>query len=714
MAAIDSVTASAPMGLTMSNLGMGMGLGVGMGLSASAQSTGSGKLDDAERRRRLETVSTMLGGRSSRISQEGVERLARSLFQEVEREEGMGTNQNTSYVMAGNSVAVIVEFEGKSSAVVDKVELQYHGLSHTVEEDAEAGAAILKHDLQAASGAVPINATLGRFARNLERLSRMDKLSMPGANCFEAISGIHTSLKRLYEHERKIVGSLVGDHSTGIKPSGDREVLRKKSGRPRMQAHDTMGLSVDYWDRASLSNQAPEKASSSPGAGTGLMIDDLNDGATYSMTLECEHSSPAFYPTIRTSEDWLSESITKPAGSGADDFQDPMNLDADVAETSDTKANSDTTAFEGVANISLDWRDIPTPMMTSVEPDPFTSATTENGILGPVQSQARFIARLNPPLTLPLHLASQVYASVGVDLSQDASTWQSLPGWDNIVLPTHWTSNTITLEQSPTTFSPRQIHANRIVSTPFVPASPSVESAQKSWSVNLHISSSSRSVAARTIDTIPFSHPRQLIELLPLLRQWAFLTYVLQQCFGTHSDAPPADGNSKDFGGSGHPVNGGSPTHSMKDDTAFLNDLLNPAGAGPPSSPPRILDISLQLPQPSKDTVQNTLDPGREPQREDLRPALTFTFAKGDSVCRLKIEIGLNAEVLCTSLENGASEESDRDSAMGGQGFLAADKDQGAQDLREKKQRQVAQGLAISEDLVLWAEWVRCKVLRLE
>ena len=108
MMALDSSVGSAPMGLSMSNLGLGLGFATGMGASASAQSTGSGKLDDAERRRRLETVSTMIGKRPNRISQEGIERLARRLFREVDKEEAMGSNQNTTFVMAGNNVAVIV------------------------------------------------------------------------------------------------------------------------------------------------------------------------------------------------------------------------------------------------------------------------------------------------------------------------------------------------------------------------------------------------------------------------------------------------------------------------------------------------------------------------------------------------------------------------------------------------------------------------------
>lgn len=89
---------SSSMGFSMS------GLGLGMGLSTSALGASSmGKLDDAERRRRLEAVLTALSKRTGRVSQEGLERLARKhgmdMYMETSREERVMTIASGAYAI---------------------------------------------------------------------------------------------------------------------------------------------------------------------------------------------------------------------------------------------------------------------------------------------------------------------------------------------------------------------------------------------------------------------------------------------------------------------------------------------------------------------------------------------------------------------------------------------------------------------------------------
>lgn len=55
----------------MSGLGLGAGMGMGMGMGIG------GRVDDEERRRRLEAVVAVLARRPGRVGREGVERLAR-------------------------------------------------------------------------------------------------------------------------------------------------------------------------------------------------------------------------------------------------------------------------------------------------------------------------------------------------------------------------------------------------------------------------------------------------------------------------------------------------------------------------------------------------------------------------------------------------------------------------------------------------------------
>jgi len=86
------------MGISMSNMG-----NLGLGLSAS----GMGKVDDGERRRRLEAVLATVGERHGRVSQEGLERLSRRFGLEVMWDEGMRDGRRT-LSMAGSTMVVDV------------------------------------------------------------------------------------------------------------------------------------------------------------------------------------------------------------------------------------------------------------------------------------------------------------------------------------------------------------------------------------------------------------------------------------------------------------------------------------------------------------------------------------------------------------------------------------------------------------------------------
>ena len=113
---MEPSASSNAMGLSMSglglnslpsNLGMNMMAGLSGGiLGASSMGLGVGptKLDDAERRHRLETVLNVLGSRTGRISQEGLERLARRMGLEMFSEMREG---GRSVVIAGTSMFAV-------------------------------------------------------------------------------------------------------------------------------------------------------------------------------------------------------------------------------------------------------------------------------------------------------------------------------------------------------------------------------------------------------------------------------------------------------------------------------------------------------------------------------------------------------------------------------------------------------------------------------
>ena len=119
---------------------------------------------------------------------------------------------------------------------VEKIELQG---GFDIHNDSigfgETGTKILTRNLKPLPGQSKMNVTLERFAENLEKLVTLDKLGSPqtgGVSCYNAIAGVYTSLRKLFEHEKKMALSLLQDDTPHRSHKAEREVLCKKSGRP--------------------------------------------------------------------------------------------------------------------------------------------------------------------------------------------------------------------------------------------------------------------------------------------------------------------------------------------------------------------------------------------------------------------------------------------------------------------------------------------------
>lgn len=137
-----------------------------------------------------------------------------------------------------------------------------------------------------------INPSLADFADNLERLTKIDRLSFPpGLNCFTAITGLYKSLLKVYEHEK---GTLEG---------GSISATCKGNGRPRMHARGKVGLSVEYWK----SNRLPKVGDDGD--------EDKDD--IWRMMIEVEEIPPTYASVnpiapVRTSDHWVSDEVKKP------------------------------------------------------------------------------------------------------------------------------------------------------------------------------------------------------------------------------------------------------------------------------------------------------------------------------------------------------------------------------------------------------------------
>lgn len=458
---------------------------------------------DEERRRRIEEIVRMLAGRWGRVSPDGVERCARRVGLEWMWEEEGGKR---TLSIAGKGVLIDVEFTGQD---VGAVVLSFPASGEGVGKLAGAGAEVLKRDLKGeGTGYVMLDA----FVKNLERLARMDRLGGGVLSCFDAVEGINASMKRVFEWElRKLREERGSSHD---EESLINEVMCKSSGRPQMHIAGRVGFGLSYWQERRLVPGRKRKGqmdNSSKGA---------SDSRIYSAIIECEASSADLYPSVRVSDAWVSAQIEKPPSLD----QDPFSL---------------------INDSSIDWQE-PPPTFLSPETLPGAMTLDPDPLRSRKQPNLRFVAHLDPPVIVPLQTARDIFQSVGalIQESIQPSSYEALLFAD--------------IDQASPTQQPLQQSQNQQISptlrttigqtTSYLPSSPPRTHRLK-YTLFTH-----QLAYARTIDHIPFSHPRQLIALLPLLRQWALIGSLLRRSFApgpspsqaSHHTLAPQPGDTAD------------------------------------------------------------------------------------------------------------------------------------------------------------------------
>ncbi|KAL8793647.1 MAG: hypothetical protein Q9195_003799 [Heterodermia aff. obscurata] len=459
-------------GLTPAGMGLGMTPPGGGQLGAGGTLSGLGisnvKEQEDEGRKKTEEIVSTIGTRWGRVCQEGLERAAKRVGLECLWEEGRAGKRTLS--IAGNGVLIDVEFNMED---VKNVTLEFAGSRSEVGKRAAQGAMVLKRDLKGEEEGNYV--TLDAFVGNLERLAKMDKLSEGGINCFDVLEGIRGALQTVFDFE---VGKTRAEKgSDEAKEAIDRKVLCRASGRPMVHTGGRVGLTLQYWmDRHLLlsATQEPEAmdidTDSSP---------CFEQSGIYSAILETEATPSSIYPPIRVSNSWLGSPVERPAPTEPDPF---------LEHTS-----------------SINWEE---PPLTYISLD---STDQQDALPNSKTPNVRFIARFEPPLVIPLQTAADIYQSVGAPLAQDTiqpTTYESLLFADATTPPGHSGQRIATkrLTSYDATGEPTE-HFHRYT----------LFALQPDYS--------------RVIDAIPFSHPRQLIAVLPLLRQWALIGSLLRRSF---------------------------------------------------------------------------------------------------------------------------------------------------------------------------------------
>lgn len=484
--------------------------------------------------------------------------------------------------------------------------------------DAAKGAEVLQYDLTP----YPENSTFGvpleNFADNLSRLATIDKLGEDESpTCFAAISGIYSSLRRLHEHEKRAIDTMYDDM--------DMHVLRKKSGRPSMHERRRIGLSMDYWmkrgpssssDRPSKRPKVDHDTVLAERAKTHVRHSDDHD--ICSLTIECEQLPPGMYPPVQIANGWISERVEKTE----DDIPD-FELMSGFTSNSTT----------------LDWLDPPIDQAANNGDVPSSIALT-------VQPVARFVARLEPPIALPYHVATQLYASVQMNVTQ--VVFPASGSMADLILPS--------IQSISLAGDTPQLHQTRKI------GSTEADDINKDFQLGLYWSNPELGVV---VETLPFDHPRRLVEALPVLRQYAFITRLLQNTFPqvvakAASSKPPTKHDIRKMRMQRY-----KEKFSQQDMEKELAALLAPR-----TTSVRALDVSL---------VTTPV------------PQMTLSFASKQGLKKMIFNIKPNADIEIVS-----------------QNIVA---DDGDEVVRQKQVEGLKMALEMSEDLGIWAVWVRRKYL---
>ena len=493
--------------LSMSALGVGMGLTLSsMGLGAQQLAAGgildTGQQDNGEdeAQRRVGAIVQLLGRRWGRVGREGVERCARRLGLECLWENNQGGEGHSTLSIAGNGLLVDVEWAGER---VRGVALSFPGAGEGAERSAGAGAEVLRRGLVGRrKGYVGLEA----FAANLGSLAGMDVLGREGVSCFEAVEGLRASLARVWEWELAQARHELG----GASPEAvQREVLCRRSGRPCMHGGGSIGLRLEYWlarrrvlpsardvDAMDLDIDASSSSSSAsvaPSAPAGL----------HALLIDCEAHPATLYPSIRVSDAWVAPSVVAAA------------LSPSLA-----------TLFSP-SPASIDWLDPPPTYL----PPPSSSASSSASAATPplTPPSVRFRALLHPPLVLPLQKAMELFNIVGAPLTQDAI---HMTTFTQLLFAGHAGAGEPLLRDAVLRFerATRGMGGEGRVRHRYT-----LLTGGQDW--------------ARTVAEIPFSHPRQLVMVLPLLRQWAFVGGLLRRLVGGGRGVPDVNGAEGGRGG---------------------------------------------------------------------------------------------------------------------------------------------------------------------
>ncbi|GAP89534.1 putative glutamine synthetase protein [Rosellinia necatrix] len=436
----------------------------------------SNRSDEDDRKKRMDAVIAALWDfDTGRVSNDGLERLAVRLGLECLWEPGgSGSENDKVLIIAGRTMGVEVSIRNH---VVYHASLTFNEPSPSLDKHVEKASAILFKDLALGPGESQLTKKLSKFGANLERLATLDRLSVaPGLNCHEAITGVWESLERLHRWD---VERLREDPSLGDRSEENLRVLAlcSRHGCPLMHTRDHVGLTLDYWKQHHAFDSTKLEG---------------GKGKTWGIAIDCAPPNSMVYTPVRVSDKWLGPNIVK------------MN-------PTDDEVMSATGPI-------LDWLEPPNTLLLPTE-----EIKSEGGLDStPKPPDVVFMATFNPPIVVTHGIAMEIYKISAFNAPLSSSTF------DHLLFPVTEGAN----------YDPSEPRVMSFTQT--VPVFLDVHDGQKGPVLKAHRNTLlvDKPVYGQVVTHVPISHPKDLIPMIPMLRQYAFLSLLLTNAFEPREGIP--------------------------------------------------------------------------------------------------------------------------------------------------------------------------------
>lgn len=657
------MTYDSPAAAAMGALGGSGGLDLGALDHVSVGGLGAlsvmGRNDEDERAKRLQTVLQMLKHNAGRVTEAGLERLTKSMGLECMWEEGLGANKARTLIIAGSALAIEIVVPNN---IVQSVSVTFPESHNIVLRHVERANDVLLEDLKLLPHESPLTKKLDAFAAHLETLAVLDKLSVePGLNLYEAVAGIYETLHRLFHWDLQ---KLRADPAQSGKPEDvlERTVQCARHGRPAMHENGRLGLSLLYWQDMRLVR--PQQAQTTRFAAA--------REKTWAILVGCAPMGPHVFQPVRVSDKWLSAGIEKDTGEGGDGDSDGRQPVLDWLEPENTILPSSTgTGAAGAAGADGKMTD-----------DKSGGGGDGDGVTGAKLPEVVFHAVLDPPVVVPYSVWHHISESVGLVLEPE-----TLVTFDVLSFPMEPGSQHDPSELRTITCD-REVYYRPRGSG----AAPAIR--------HRHTLFVYKPVYGRTVAELPFPHPSRLVDLLPTLRQYAFLATVLEKAFGTTMasilpEAPAREGQGRT-----------AVTSTVEDEfAAFTRGEERQPGEGVAEEEDGTTLVDVVL----------TAHPV---------PRLQVVFPFRSGTADIMLEIGLNAQVRVVSQnifgsesEAGDDNEDGKDGKEGPEGPEGHDGHEGYEGHEGHKPgkgrrldpQDLGRMLEVCEDLGVWSEWIRTR-----